>query len=745
MNPDKLYILSLVVAALVWASFQINADESTFNQQSAAASLEYLARAMDEYHNRFPVYDDNSSAGNHFHALAKIPDENALVTNFGSHTGNPHSGATAIRCAFTPGGANFGGFYYHNGVLQTGASAPSPNFGTVPNAGINLTGATALTFWARGERGGEVVEVFMGGVGRNPDTGAVLNPCAPGFPGPCPAPDSTPVVKATFTLTTDWRQYSLPLAGRNLSYVLGGFGWVVDGGRNPQGAIFYFDDIQYELSPERRAARLDEPRFIRSFTTLPLQPDPNDANRDDDIDLVLRNAAFVYDNALAALAFLADEGNADSLRRARLIGDALVYATEHDRAFNDGRLRSAYAAGDISLPPGWTPNNRAGTAPVAGFYFETPQRFDFVELGESLTIDTGNNAWAMIALLALHRRTNDARYLNAARRLGVLIRLFRQSSGVYQGFLGGLQLNQPEMTAPPTPRVYASAEHNLDVLAAFTLMFRATNETIWQTEAAHARQFVEAMWDASGACYLAGTINPSQRNTSPNQLPVDVQAWAALATNDALTLHPQLLNCAEVNHRVEHHTFNGFDFNHDRDGVWFEGTAQMAVAYAWAGQPAMAESLRQELRRAQQTAPFGDGRGIAAACHDAVTTGFDFKLFRRLHVGATAWNVFAQLGFNPYYQSATPPGFGYEADVTPRSTGDGSVTISDWAQVGRFVVGLDVAAAGSEFQRADCAPRATAGDGRLTISDWVQAGRYAAGLDQPAGAGGPANPSSQGL
>jgi hypothetical protein len=43
------------------------------------------------------------------------------------------------------------------------------------------------------------------------------------------------------------------------------------------------------------------------------------------------------------------------------------------------------------------------------------------------------------------------------------------------------------------------------------------------------------------------------------------------------------------------------------------------------------------------------------ASHDGLSTGFDtaggdpFKYFRRLHVGATAWNVFAQMGFNPYY------------------------------------------------------------------------------------------------
>jgi uncharacterized protein (TIGR03437 family) len=87
---------------------------------------------------------------------------------------------------------------------------------------------------------------------------------------------------------------------------------------------------------------------------------------------------------------------------------------------------------------------------------------------------------------------------------------------------------------------------------------------------------------------------------------------------------------------------------------------------------------------------------------------------------------------------------GYEADVTPRPDGNnnGTVTTADWVQVGRFAAGLDAAAQGSEFQRADNAPRETLGDGRLTTADWVQAGRYAAGLDAVAAAGGPTSPTS---
>ncbi len=86
---------------------------------------------------------------------------------------------------------------------------------------------------------------------------------------------------------------------------------------------------------------------------------------------------------------------------------------------------------------------------------------------------------------------------------------------------------------------------------------------------------------------------------------------------------------------------------------------------------------------------------------------------------------------------------GYEADVAPRPNGnnDGTVTVADWVQMGRFVAAMDTPAPGSEFQRSDCAPRATLGNGALSVADWVQAGRYAAALDPVTPAGGPEAPA----
>jgi hypothetical protein len=614
---------------------------------------------MDQFHDRFPVYDDLGSAGNHFHARAKIPDEHAPVLILGGSTDQPHSGATATRnelIASSP--SAFGGFYFMNGVLPAGHTAPLLNFGTYPNAGITeLAGATALTFWARGAKGGEQVDFFMGGVGWDPETGHKN----------APYPDSSPAHHLHVHLTAQWQSFRIDLAGANLSYVLGGFGWAASVPENPDGAVFFVDDIQFELGPAAREARLAQPRLLRSFETLPFQSLPAPVG---DFDFVLRNSAHTYDNALALLAFLA-EGSPDDLRRARLIGDAFVYASRHDRTYEDGRLRDVYAAGDIALPPGWTPNNKSGTVPIPGFFDEAKQVYFEIEQGG---VSSGNNAWAMLALLALHLRTGGPEYLNTARKIGDFLLLQKSNEGAYPGFLGGIE--EPE-GPHPSQRPWSSTEHNLDIHAAFSLLYGIDGRPAWRAGAEHARRFVESMWDSERGCNLTGTIDPDHRNSQPGQLPSDAQSWNVLAVPGVLRLHPVLLECAEHNHRTMDAGFSGFDFNEDKDGVWFEGTAHMAVALAMAGQEAEAETLRQELRRAQSTPPFGDGEGLAAASHEGVSTGFGFLLFRRLHVGATAWNVFAQLRFNPF--TAAP------VHVEPCTAGTGALCLVN----GRYRIEVD--------------------------------------------------------
>jgi len=587
---------------------------------------------MDSCHLRLGVYGDADAPENHFPAFGKIPDPNAAVDMDTAATNVKWDGATSIRCSFDAGGATpFGGYYFLNGVLSGSERQPELNFGTVPDAGLDATGATMLVFHARGEKGGEQIDFFVGGVGLAGQ--------------PVPYPDSSDAVHRTFTLTKSWRPYAISLRGHDLHYLLGGFGWVADKNRNSSGATFYLDRIEIRLGGHALAERLNQPRFLRSYSTLGRQPDTDDTNLDDDIDVVLRKVAFSYDNALAILAFLADHRSKDSLRRARLIGDAFVHAATHDRTFTDGRIRTAYAAGDPWLPPGWIPNGKVETATIPGFYNRARQLF--LEVQQS-SCDVGNNAWVGIALLALHARTGEGSYLQAALNIGQFIRNFRNTTGTYQGFQGGL--DNPEDPSPVL-RPWASSEHNLDCYAFFKSLAAATSDSTWQDDALHAQAFVEAMFDSSKGLYLAGTADPGNRNAAVGQLPVDVQAWSTLALPDALQNHPALFQTVENSHATVADGVAGFDFNDDKDVVWFEGTAQMAAAYQFHHGDKRAATLRRTLQLSQLRPPFGDGLGIAAASHDAASTGFGFKLFRRPHVGATCWLLFSMLRFNPYYQT----------------------------------------------------------------------------------------------
>ena len=47
-------------------------------------------------------------------------------------------------------------------------------------------------------------------------------------------------------LTPEWKEYSIDLRGKDLSYISGGLAWSTNIEVNPQSCVFYLDDIVYE-------------------------------------------------------------------------------------------------------------------------------------------------------------------------------------------------------------------------------------------------------------------------------------------------------------------------------------------------------------------------------------------------------------------------------------------------------------------------------------------------------------------
>jgi exo-beta-1,3-glucanase (GH17 family) len=169
----------------------------------------------------FVVFDEYAAAENHFAPSGWMGDRQDLDFYECERT-NPHSGQVSLRISYdAQGPEGWAGIYWQE---------PDGNWATVEGAGYDLDDATYLRFYARGAEGGEQVEFFMGGIwGEHPDS---QQPAL-----------STDVI----TLTQDWKAYTIDLRGRDLSRVIGGFGFVTDQCLNPEPITFYLDDIEYMI------------------------------------------------------------------------------------------------------------------------------------------------------------------------------------------------------------------------------------------------------------------------------------------------------------------------------------------------------------------------------------------------------------------------------------------------------------------------------------------------------------------
>jgi len=189
-------------------------------KQYAQADYSYEEESTVAAFKPFPVYTDGRSPDNHYVPSGYMGDYGDVSIDASSFE-NPHSGTTCIKIAysnFASQGARWVGVYWLN---------PANNWGN-RKGGFDLTGAKKLSFWIRGEKGGERIEEFkIGGI-----TGLY--------------PDSDVAGIGPVLLTNEWKKQEIDLRGKDLSYISGGFCWSTNLDVNPDGVTFYLDDIRYE-------------------------------------------------------------------------------------------------------------------------------------------------------------------------------------------------------------------------------------------------------------------------------------------------------------------------------------------------------------------------------------------------------------------------------------------------------------------------------------------------------------------
>ena len=389
----------------------------------------------------------------------------------------------------------------------------------------------------------------------------------------------------------------------------------------------------------------------------------------------LLSTGFTYDNAVAIHAYLAS-GDAALERRARILGDGLVYGQQNPYPFqlNDGRFPQAFFTSTAA-------GNGAYVTPAAApFYFYNSA--------------VGDQAWAGMALAQLYQRTQDSSYLSAALLVGNWIVANTYDPNGVGGYKFGTQIeyinNQNVSVASPNGK---STEHNIDTFAFFTMLSQLTNNDAsssgmhWTELADHARKFVKKMYNPDGPYYYTGTLGNQQTiNTTP--IPEDVNTWSYLAELDnshSGTIDWVLANLETTDTPSSLHssltgseTIRGIVFDTaslaaaaagtDPHAVWLEGTGHTiaaliarvlhgggSVSKLLADLQAAADLISQSMLAqaelgANQTVggkALTPGKGLVAAT-SLMDTGFGYTYAPALHIGATGWYLLGALGANPF-------------------------------------------------------------------------------------------------
>jgi hypothetical protein len=222
----KYRILIVMLVCGLWAGCRNSANQqapsSAQDVQPAAAQQPQATSSVEPAAFKpFAVFTNKGSRDNHFVPSGFMPDGQCVEFS-DTWQENCHSEKTCIKVVYdipcSREGQKWAGVYWLN---------PANNWGT-RKGGYNLTGAAKLTFWARGEKGGEQIQEFtVGGIAGD-------------------YPDSDTAVIGPVILGSEWREYTIDLRGKDLSYISGGFSWTSSEEVNPEDCTFYLDDIKFE-------------------------------------------------------------------------------------------------------------------------------------------------------------------------------------------------------------------------------------------------------------------------------------------------------------------------------------------------------------------------------------------------------------------------------------------------------------------------------------------------------------------
>ncbi len=148
------------------------------------------------------------------------------------------------------------------------------------------------------------------------------------------------------------------------------------------------------------------------------------------------------------------------------------------------------------------------------------------------------------------------------------------------------------------------------------------------------------MWNSAKNEYWTGTTDLTTINTSV--MPIDPQTFSVMSLKNPS--YYSVLSGVESNMKVG----SGYDYSDNLAGVWYEGTAQMALAYLLSDNQNMANTVYNFLYSSRNT----DGSFYATNVSSLYTGFVGQYYYQRKHIAPTAWYILRQNSVNPFWYSS---------------------------------------------------------------------------------------------
>lgn len=217
----------LLIVAYIFVSIGISPQVESEEEKLIGKPVEFTDGALW-------IYVDFKDLRNHCWP-GRMGDYNDILVTYTSKE-SPHSGETCIKVTYKAESSSnygWGGVCWHTTSPRGWYDPKHPH-----PEGYDLRGAKTLKFWARGEKGGERINECKVGLNKW-KVGTMQIEW-----------DSDSVNIGPIDLTSTWQEYEINLEGRDLTSIDGGFILIVDRVSNPNGCVFYLDDIMYMADEE---------------------------------------------------------------------------------------------------------------------------------------------------------------------------------------------------------------------------------------------------------------------------------------------------------------------------------------------------------------------------------------------------------------------------------------------------------------------------------------------------------------